>query len=439
MKGSGAEREMPTGKITKTTVDALQCPEHKDREILWDGGHREAVRGFGVIAFRNGGKVYVAQYRKNGRSRRTRIGEHGRFTPEEGRREARQVLGSVEGGADPFADRKADRAVRTFRAVADDFLKVHVDAKRKGRTAAEYRNLLRSHILPAIGSKRIIEVRRADVSRLHASMAGAPYQANRAIAVISAIWNWAAKREEAAFVDNPAKGIERNPEAGRERYLRSEELVRLGEALGLAEGKGLPYIVDETRPNAKHAAKPEKRRVKLDPYAVAAIRLLILTGARLREILHAQWQHVDIERGVLFLPTSKTGKKYLMLPAPAQAVLAGLAERRILGNPHVIAGSKDGKPRADLKKPWAAICREAQLEGVRIHDLRHSFASIGAGAGLGLPIIGKLLGHSQAATTQRYAHLDADPVRKAVETIGATISAALDGRSTTNVKQFRSS
>ena len=193
------------------------------------------------------------------------------------------------------------------------------------------------------------------------------------------------------------------------------------------ETVGLPYAVDETKPTAKHAAKADHRRVKLDLYATTALRLLILTGARLREILHAKWEQIDLERGLIFLADSKTGKKTLYLSAAAQRVLADVP--RVEGNPYVIAGAKDGAPRADLKKPWTAVSRAAGLEGVRIHDLRHSFASFGAGASLGLPIIGKLLGHSQAATTNRYAHLDADPMRRAVETIGATISAAMDGKS----------
>jgi integrase len=184
-------------------------------------------------------------------------------------------------------------------------------------------------------------------------------------------------------------------------------------------------------PKAKHAPKAENRRVKLDPFAVAAIRLLILTGARLREILHAKWENVDFERSILFLPDSKTGRKPVYLSAAALDVLSSLP--RIAGNPHIIAGAKDGAPRADLKKPWAALRRVAGLEGVRIHDLRHSFASVGAGASLGLPIIGKLLGHTQAATTHRYAHLDADPMRRAAETIGATISAAMNRKPSADV------
>ena len=422
--------------ITKTNVDDLVCPPNKDRVILWDGGHREAVRGFGVVAFRNGGKCYIAQYRKDGRSRRTRLGEHGRLAPEQARKEAKIVLGLVESGKDPIAERKAAREVRTFKAVATDFLDHHVKTKRKGRTADEYERLLTIHINPALGSKRIVDLRRADVAKLHRKMSKSPFQANRAVAIVSAIWNWAARRDEVAFSDNPARSVERFAEDGRERFLTSEELARLGEVLREGETTGLPYAVDETKPKAKNAPKPESRRTKLDPHAVAAIRLLILTGARLREILDAQWSQVDLERGVLFLPDSKTGRKPVYLSAAAQAVMAEIP--RIKGNPYIIAGLKKAAARGDLHRPWKAVRSAAGLEGVRIHDLRHSFASFGAGASLGLPIIGKLLGHSQAATTQRYAHLDADPLKRAADAIGSTIAAAMDGKRRDNVKPLRS-
>ena len=176
--------------------------------------------------------------------------------------------------------------------------------------------------------------------------------------------------------ENPCLGIERYAENARERYLTSEEFARLGDALRLAETTGLEWAVDETKPKANRAPKPENRARTLDPFAVAAIRLLILTGARLREILHARWEHADIERGVIFLVNSKTGRKPVYLSAAALEVLAGLP--RIEGNPYIIPGSNVGQPKVDLKKPWAALCKAAELDGVRLHDLRHSFASIGA-------------------------------------------------------------
>jgi integrase len=164
---------------------------------------------------------------------------------------------------------------------------------------------------------------------------------------------------------------------------------------------------------------------KIGPFAAAAIRLLLFTGCRLREILH-------LERGLLFLADSKTGRKTVILNAPARAVLSGLD--RI--GPYVVAGDDPEKPRADLKRPWEAVARRA-VEGVRLHDLRHTYASFGAAGGLGLPIIGKLLGHTQASTTQRYAHLDADPLRRASDAIGGRIAAALDGKRAGSVVQLK--
>ncbi len=166
-----------------------------------------------------------------------------------------------------------------------------------------------------------------------------------------------------------------------------------------------------------------KRSTRIAPSAAAALRLLLFTGCRLREILHLRWEHVDFERGCLFLPDSKSGRKTVILNAPALAVLNGL--ERV--GPYVVPGDDPEQPRHDLKRPWDAVTKRAGLTGVRLHDLRHTYASFGAGGGLGLPIIGRLLGHAQAATTARYAHLDNDPLRRASEAIAGGIAAALDG------------
>jgi integrase len=215
--------------------------------------------------------------------------------------------------------------------------------------------------------------------------------------------------------------VEKFRESRRERYLTSEELLRLGTALREAETTGIPWEVDGTKSTAKHAPKPNKRLTVVSPFAIAAIRLLLFTGCRLREILDLRWDQVDFERGVLFLPDSKTGRKTVLLGAPALRVLSGLS--RV--GPYVIAGSNPEKARSDLKRPWNAIRRRAGLDGVRLHDLRHSYASVGAGAGLGLPVIGRLLGHTQPSTTARYVHLADDPLRRASETIAARIAAAM--------------
>jgi integrase len=224
---------------------------------------------------------------------------------------------------------------------------------------------------------------------------------------------------------NPTRGIDKFKESCRERFLTSEELERLGSALREAEICGIPWTVDESRPTTKHVAKAVQV-TKINPYAAAALRLLLFTGCRLREILHLRWEHVDLERGCLFLPDSKSGRKTVLLNTPALAVLNGL--ERI--GPYVVPGDDPEQSRHDLKRPWKAVTKHAGLKGVRLHDLRHTYASFGAGVGFGLPIIGRLLGHSQATTTARYAHLDNDPLRRASEVIANHIATSLDGNRT---------
>jgi integrase len=412
---------MAKARITKRLVNTLK-PTMSDFTVF-----DTVLVGFGVRVRATGGMSYIVQYKggtgRGAPTRRVTLGGVGKMTPEQARKAAEKVLGSVASGEDPAADKRRERRNLPLADVIPVFLQDHMEAKRKASTAAAYRDLLERIVRPSIGHMKASAVTRQDIARLHSSLRETPVTANRALAAISSLYTFASKAGYVVEGYNPAQGIEKYPEKARERFLSKEELTRLGDALREGETIGLPYEVDDTKPKAKHAPKADKRRVKLDPYAIAAVRLLILTGARLREILDAQWQHVDFERGILFLPDSKTGRKPLYLNAPAMQVLASLP--RVEGNPHIIAGMKDGAPRADLKKPWAAVTKAARLEGLRIHDLRHSFASVGAGAGHGLPILGKLLGHMQAATTHRYAHLDADPMRRAAEAIGATIAAAM--------------
>jgi integrase len=429
---------MANTRITKKSVDALACPAGKDREFLWDN----ALSGFGVAALASGNKVYVVQYRQAGQSRRMTLGKHGPLTPDEARERAKEVLGDVARDKDPIAERRARQNVRSFKEVAEDFLRLHVAQKKKARTHEEYGRLLRLHLYPALGGKPITSITKADISRLHAGLSDRPSAGNRCLALFDTIWNWSVAKCEIEGL-TPTKGLERNPEKSRERYLTPEELRRLGKVLRDAETVGIPWVVDDQGPNAKHLPK-QGRTTIVDPHAVAAIRLLMLTGARLREILHARWDYLDWQRGMMFLPDSKTGRKTLYLSDVALGILEDLP--RVEGNPYIIPGAVDGRPRADLKRPWAAILRASGLikprpkdasskrgkkspdldqPGLRIHDLRHTFASLGVGGSLGLPVVGKLLGHTQARTTQRYAHLDADPMHKAANLIGSKIAAAI--------------
>jgi integrase len=332
---------------------------------------------------------------------------------------------------DPQAEKARRRAALSVGDLIDAFLEQHA-AKLKPKSERAYRDDL-AKLRDAHGPIEAETLSRQHVAALHARLSKTPYSANRTLAAISAMYGWG---ENAGLLPegnrNPARRITRYREQARERFLTGAELGRLGDALRQGETTGLPYVVDETLPNSKHARKPENRLVVIDPFAAAAIRLLILTGARLREVLHAQWPQLDIQRSVLFLSDSKSGKKPIYLNAAALSVLASLP--RLEGNPHLFPGAIEGRPRVSLDAPWQALTRAAGLSGLRIHDLRHSFASVGAGASLGLPVIGKLLGHAHAATTSRYAHLasDGDPVRRAVETIGATIDGAMN-RSSGNV------
>jgi integrase len=411
------------GQITKRSVDALKPA--RAEYFLWD----RKLAGFGIRIQTTGAKSYVVKYRAgSGRgapTRRVTLGAVGKLTPDEARKLAKTMLGAVANGADPAALKTAERRAATLKEVAELFLAEHAEAKRKASTAAHYRDILERLVLPTLGNRKIERVTVADIARLHAKMKDHPYQANRIIAVAGSLYSFVGKRHIVPPGFNPARGIEKYPEKGRERFLGTQELTRLGDAIRKAETVGLPYVVDETKPNAKHAPKKKNRRTVIGPHAAAAIRLLILTGARLREVLHLKWEHVDLERGMLLLPDSKTGKKAIVVNAPALQVLASLPRIGAYVIAGQNAGTKDDGPRADLKRPWQAIAKAAKLSGVRIHDLRHTHASVGAGAGLGLPIIGKLLGHAHATTTARYAHLDADPLRKASEHIGHHLAAAM--------------
>jgi integrase len=279
--------------------------------------------------------------------------------------------------------------------------------------------------VPALGHWQAEAVTTADINHLHLRLADRPYRANRVIAYLASAYSWAAKQGLVPRDCNPARDVRKFREAGRERYLTGAELERLGSMLRKAETSGLDWSVRASGPTSRHLAKPENRRTVYPVHITGAVRLLLLTGCRLREILNLRWSEVDMERGLLLLPDSKTGRKAVFLSRPALDVLASLPRLGAC----VIPGDHPDRPRHDLKKPWKHIRKEAGLKDVRLHDLRHTHASIGAASGLGLPIVGKLLGHKSTATTQRYAHLADDPVRRAAEVIGGQIAGALNSAS----------
>jgi integrase len=412
------ERQMRDMRITKRVVDSLKATD-KDY-VAWDAD----LPGFGVRVRPSGAKSFIAVYRAgSGRKaplRKLTIASVAKITAEEARAQAKKAIGAAAGGADPAGSKSIERKTLTIADLIDTFLSDHVEAKRKLGTQGHYRDILNRIVRPEIGTAKADKVRRADISRLHLKWKKTPYQANRILAVVGSMYAFGGKRGLVPEIINPARGIEKFPEQGRERFLSSGELEKLGAALRLAETDGIPWRIDEGKPTAKHIPKKARRTV-IDPLAAGALRLLLFSGCRLREILHLKWQEVDMERGLLFLSDSKTGRKTIVLNAPALAVLAGLPR---VGS-YVIPGDNAEMPRTDLKRPWTMVTRQAGLDGLRIHDLRHSFASFGAGGGMGLPIVGKLLGHANATTTARYAHLDADPLRRASNAIASTIAAAM--------------
>jgi integrase len=333
-------------------------------------------------------------------------------------------LARVAHGHDPAGERANERATLTIAELAARFLTEHVQPKRKSGTAAFYRHILINIVTPELGTHKADKLSRTQITKLHAKLHRTPFQANRMLAVVGSMYTFAERIGAVPEGTNPVHKIDKFKEHRRERFLTEVELERLGTAIRQAETRGIPWKSREGTPKTKELAKLQNRFAKIGPFAAAAIRLLVFTGCRLREILHLKWEHVDLERGLLFLADSKTGNKTVILNAPALAVLVGLNR---IGR-YVVPGNDPEKPRADLKRPWEAVSRHAGLDGVRLHDLRHTYASFGAGGGLGLPIIGRLLGHTQVSTTQRYAHLDADPLRRASDAIGSRLAAAMEGR-----------
>ena len=375
-------------KITKRTVDALAGQERE--RVVWDAD----LKGFGVRVHPSGRKVYIVKTRYRGRVIKMTIGPHGAVTPSYARVRAAEIITDARAGKNP-AGRNADAP--TMIALGKRFLKEYVSTHCKTSTAEEYRRSVKLFIDPRIGRYRVPDIQRSNIVALHYDMRDTPYQANRTLGVLSKMFNLAELWDLRPDGSNPCRHVKRFREEKRERFLSDIEYQRLGAALKDIEVDG-----SETAS------------------AITAVRLLMLTGCRLSEIQKLLWEHVDLEASELRLPDTKTGAKVVYLGDPAIAVLERIDRRD--GNPWVIAGRKPGGHLTDLQHPWRRIRARAGLDDVRIHDLRHSFASGGLLVGEGLPMIGKLLGHTQVQTTARYAHLANDPVKSAANRIASRIA-----------------
>ena len=381
------------GRITVERIESLALGE-----MLMDTDEP----GLGIRRQGDARVFFVRRYR-DGRRHFVTIGTHGEggLTVTTARERAKRLVASILDGHDPSAARAVERGMPTVSDLAAEWLELHVDAKLKSSTAKAYRSALRVVILPSIGDLRVNRVTADAVQRLHHKAMATPYVANRSLAIISKMFGYAERAGYRKPGSNPARGIERFREERRERYLTDDELGRLGGALA-----------------AEHVV------IRHTPYAIAAIKLLAFTGMRLNEVLTLRWDEVDIERRLLFLADSKTGRKTVIAGSAAIELLRGLPRS---SSQYVFPGARTGRPLEGVRKAWKNVTKEADLFGVRIHDLRHTFASISASAGGSLLMIGKLLGHSQHQTTARYAHLATDPIRDLADKTSLSISKALLG------------
>jgi integrase len=377
-------------RLSKTIVDRMRPGDQ-----LWDSD----VKGFGVRCQVDVPSFFV-KTRIDGRQRFMNIGKAGSpWTVETARREALRILSAAQHGIDTAKDKAAARRRATLGDVADQYKDAHFP-KLKPRTKQEYDRLLDTTIRPAFGTKFLDNISRADIAKFHSGLHKTPRKANLTIAVLSSIFTWAIHH---GFCEdnqiNPCIGMSKFKENARERYLSTDEMTRLF------------AVLDDL----------DARRDVL-PSISLAIRLLLLTGARLTEILTLKWSYVDEERATAWLPDSKTGKKAIHLSPLALELLN--AHPHTDKNPFVITGTGATGHLVNLQKPWYRIRELAGLSGVRVHDLRHSYASLAINAGASLPMVGKLLGHSQPQTTMRYAHLADDPLRRLNNKIGAAIATA---------------
>jgi integrase len=415
-----------TVKLSKRTIESLS-PEAK-RYVAWD----EAKKGFGVRVEVSGLKSFIVRYRaagggRNAPAREMVIGRYGTWTAEAARKEAGTILNQVDSGQDPASDRNRKRQELTVAALCDLYLKEGTGNK-KASTLAIDRGRIERHIKPLLGKRLVSEVEARDIKKFMQDVAngktkadvktkfrgraiveGGRGTASRTVGFLGGIFSFAI--EEKMRTDNPVRGVKRYADKKGERFLSANELASLGEAIRQMEAQGA------------------------NKSAIAIIRLLTFTGARKSEITKLNWTEVDIERSCLRLADSKSGAKVVPLGPPALAILSGLTPTD--GSPYVFPAESGGLAFQGTEKVWQKVRLASNLLDLRIHDLRHSFASAGLLAGDNLAIIGKLLGHNDVKTTARYAHLADDPVKQAANRISNSIAAAMDGKPSAEIIKLR--
>ena len=375
-------------KLTKRVVDALSV--EKDDAVFWD---RE-LAGFGVRVYATGRKVYVVQSRGPWGPKRVTLGKHGEMSTDEARKTASGVIDRIKRGEEP--EPRPPEAAPTVAGLAGRFMRDHAETHCKPVTARTYRSYIGNHILPALGGKALAEVGRAEVSAFHHGLRATPGAANAVLGLLSRMFRMAEAWGLVPPGSNPCRAVRRYRTRKCERFLTPEEFHRLGRALRDLETEGKAW-----------------------PSAVAAIRLLALTGCRRSEILDLRWDDVDRTAGELRLRDSKAGPRMVPLTAPAKRVLEGVP--RSPDNPWVFPARHGDGRLTDLHHYWEAVRERAGLHDVRIHDLRHSYASRALALGESLSAIGRLLGHRHVVSTARYAHLMRDAEKAAAARVGESI------------------
>ena len=400
-------------RLTETFIKALAPPKHGSR-LIWD----TELTGFALRVFApsktcpTGVRTFLLTYRVNGTERRYRIGSWPDWSVVAARAEAKEIRQRVDRGEDPARERRERREAPTMVDLAERYEREHLP--RKSEQSRHDDGVMLGHILKHVGAdRRVAEVHFGDIVALHRSLtdSGRPVLANRVVSCASRLFSLSLKpmagedrpwRDQA--LGNPCKGIERNPEQAKERFLSPAEIAAVVEGL---DAYGRTPAAD-------------------------CLRLIMLTGCRPGEAMLATWEQFDAQPGFWIKPSSHTKQRRehrLPLSAPARQLVADVRSLRGEINPNefVFPGQIPGQPLQQLRSCWDAVCKHAGLSGVRIYDLRHTFAATGAGGGLSLPLIGRLLGHTQHRTTMRYAHLADDPLREAADKIASAITKAGQG------------
>lgn len=421
-------------KLTKRYIDTHALPREK-RYVINDS----EVPGLKLRVYPDGTMVFFLYYRTRDSTQRWyRLGKYGEITVVQAKEMGRQLLARVRQGEDPSQEQQEARRALTVADLGKRYLQEHAFPHKKESSARMDELNLRLHILPHLGKRKVANVTHQDVAQLHLAIGTGdnprPGAANRVLALLSKMFNLSEKWGLRPLNSNPCRHITKYREQRLHRDLSELELARLAKALREWPATPRKPTLDATGKRKKHSRTDEAlpltpEEVAVREQACDVLRLLLFTGLRRGEALNLKWSEVDMERGLLRLADSKTGAKVVALNSAAREVI-GRQERQLL-NPYVFPSKRQGrghgKPITDLKNAWTEVRALAGLQDVRIHDLRHNFASFGAAGGVGLPVIGRLLGHKSAQTTARYAAVADDPARQATEAIGQRLTRAMVG------------